>query len=149
LLGESHPLYEAFPNPPLYDLDRDGPYSFYVRVPDLPAFLLQVAPVLEENLSHSVAAGYSGTLELSFYSSGLRLEILRGRINSVQPWTPTPEKAGDAAFPDLTFLQLLFGFRSVQELSHAFPDCSPGRGDAKVLLQSLFPRRPSNLQPFC
>jgi len=26
-LGESHPLYESFPDPPLYDLDRNGHYS--------------------------------------------------------------------------------------------------------------------------
>jgi hypothetical protein len=148
-LGESHPLYEALPDPPLYDLDRDGPYSFYVRVPDLPAFLLHVAPVLEENLSRSVASGHTGTLELSFYSSGLRLEILRGRINGVKPWNPTAEFPGDASFPDLTFLQLLSGFRSLHELSHAFPDCSPGRGDPQVLLMALFPKRASNLQPIC
>ena len=146
-LGESHPLYEAFPDPPLYDLDRDGPYSFYVRVPDLPAFLLHVAPVLEENLSHSVAAGHTATLHLSFYSSGLRLEIRQGRINAVNPWTPTPENPGDARFPDLTFLQLLLGFRSLQDLGHILPDCSPGTGDTRILLQALFPRRPSNLQP--
>jgi GNAT superfamily N-acetyltransferase len=148
-LGESHPVYEAFPDPPLYDLDRDGHYSFYVRVPDLPAFLLQVAPVLEENLSRSVAAGHTATLTLNFYSSGLRLKILRGRINSVEPWDPTPEDTGDAAFPDLTFLQLLLGFRSLEELSHTFPDCSPGKGDTQVLLKALFPQRPSNLQPVC
>jgi len=148
-LGQSHPLYEAFPDPPLYDLDRDGPYSFYVRVPDLPTFLLQVAPVLEARLSGSVAAGHTATLALNFYASGLRLEILHGRINSAQPWNPTPENSGDAAFPDLTFLQLLFGHHSLAELSHNFPDCSPGRGDTQALLKALFPRRPSNLQPVC
>jgi hypothetical protein len=146
-LGESHPLYEAFPDPPLYDLDRNGPYAFYVRVPDLPAFLLRVAPVLEENLSISVAAGHTATLDLSFYSTGLRLEIRQGRIITVKPWTPTPENSGDAAFPDLTFLQLLLGFHSLPELSHTFPDCSPGGSDTQILLQTLFPKRPSNLQP--
>ncbi len=148
-LGQSHPLYEAFPDPPLYDLDRDGHYSYYVRVPDLPAFLLQVAPVLEERLSNSVAVGHTATLDLNFYSSGLRLEILHGRVNSAQLWNPTPEKPGDAAFPDLTFLQLLFGHHSLEELSHAFPDCSPGTGDTQALLKALFPQRPSNLEPVC
>ena len=148
-LGQSHPLYESFPDPPLYDLDREGDYSFFVRVPDLSAFLLHVAPVLEERLSHSVAAGHTATLELNFYSSGLRLEILHGRIYSIQPWNPIPENSGDAAFPDLTFLQLLFGHRSLQDLSRAFPDCSPGKGDTQALLRALFPRRSSNLEPVC
>ena len=146
-LGQSHPFYEAIPDPPLYDLDRDGSYCYYVRVPDLPAFLLQVAPVLEERLSNSVAAGHTATLELSFYSSGLRLEILHGRINRAEPWNPISENSGDAAFPDLTFLQLLLAHRSLEELSHTFPDCSPGRGDTQALLKALFPKRPSNLEP--
>jgi GNAT superfamily N-acetyltransferase len=148
-LGQSHPLYEAFPDPPLYDLDRDGHYSFYVRIPDLPAFLLQVAPVLEERLADSVAAGHTATLDLNFYSSGLRLEIVHGHLEGADLWNPTPENSGDAAFPDLTFLRLLFGHHSLEELSHTFPDCSPGGGDTQALLKALFPKRPSNLQPVC
>jgi len=148
-LGQSHPFYDAFPDPPLYDLDRDDHYSFYVRIPNLPSFILKVAPVLEERLSNSVAAGHTASLEISFYSSGLRLEILHGRLNSAELWNPTPENSGDASFPDLTFLQLLFGHHSLQELSLAFPDCSPGSGDTQAILKALFPQRPSNLEPVC
>ena len=143
-LGESHPLYEAVGDPPLYDLDREGPFSFYVRVPDLSAFVLRIAPVLEENLSGSVAAGHTAVLDLSFYSSGLRIEIRQGRLNSAYPWTPTPDNPGDARFPDLTFLQILLGFRSLQELSHSFPDCSPGNGDTQALLRVIHRIIPSS-----
>jgi len=96
-----------------------------------------------------VAAGHTANLDLRFYSSGLRIELRQGRITSTRPWTPTPENPGDASFPDLTFLQLLLGFRSPQELGRSFPDCSPGKADTQVLLQALFPKRPSNLQPTC
>ena len=106
---------------------------------------VQVAPVLEERLSNSVAARHTATLDFSFYSSGLRLEIPHGRINSAELWNPTPENPGDAAFPDLTFLRLLFGHHSLEELSHAFSDCSPGAGDTQALLEALFPQTP--LQP--
>jgi hypothetical protein len=146
-LGEHHPLYEVVPEPPLYRLDRHDHYSFYVRVPDLPGFLRHVAPVLERRLAASVAAGHTGKLEVSFYGSGLRIELERGRLSGVEDWSPTVEKEGDAAFPDLTFLQLLFGHRSLDELDSAFSDCSPGEGDARVLLRALFPRRPSDLWP--
>jgi hypothetical protein len=148
-LGEHHPLYDAIPEPPLYRLDRHGHYSFYVRVPDLPGFLRHIAPVLERRLAASVAAGHTGELEVSFYGSGLRLELERGRLTKVGDWSPTVEERGDAAFPDLTFLQLLFGYRSLDELDRAFADCSPGKGDARVLLRALFPRRPSELRPVC
>ena len=149
VLGEHHPLHEAVPEPPLHRLDRHGHYSFYVRVPDLPGFLRHVAPVLEQRLAASVAAGHTGELEVSFYGDGLRLELERGRLSGVEDWSPTVEEEGDAAFPDLTFLQLLFGYRSLEELDRAFADCSPGGGDARVLLSALFPRRPSDLWPVC
>ncbi len=146
-LGDHHPLYEAIPEPPLYNLDRHNHYSFYVRVPDLSRFLRHVAPVLERRLTASVAAGHTGELEVSFYESGLRLVLERGRLNGVEGWSPKVEEPKDAAFPDLTFLQLLFGHRSLEALDLAFADCSPGNGDARVLLGALFPRRPSDLWP--
>jgi Acetyltransferase (GNAT) domain len=147
VLGEHHPLYETIPGPPLYRLDRYSHYSYYVRVPDLPGFLRHLAPVLEKRLDASVAAGHTGEIKVSFYGSGLRLELESGRLSKVEDWSPTVEETGDAAFPDLTFLQLLFGHRSLDELDRAFADCSPGEGDARVLLKALFPRRPSELWP--
>lgn len=149
VLGDHHPIYEAIPEPPLYRLDRRDHYSFYVRVPDLPGFLRHIAPVLERRLAASVAAGHTGKLDVSFYGGGLRLELERGRLSKVNDWSPTSEEEGDAAFPELTFLQLLFGYRSLEELDRAFADCSPGKGDARVLLEALFPGRPSDLWPIC
>jgi GNAT superfamily N-acetyltransferase len=148
-LGEHHPLYDAIPEPPLYRLDRNDHYAFYVRVPDLTEFLRHVAPVLERRLAASVAAGHTREVKISFYGDGLRLELERGRLGAVKQWSPSVEDSGDAAFPDLTFLQLLFGHRSLGELDHAFADCSPDEGDARVLLEVLFPRRPSALWPVC
>lgn len=149
VLGEHHPIYEVISEPPLYRLDRHDHYSFYVRVPDLPGFLRRVAPVLEKRLAASVAAGHTGKLDVSFYGGGLRFELERGRLSKVNDWSPTVEEEGDAAFPDLTFLQLLFGYRSLEELERAFADCRPGSGDARVLLNTLFPGRPSDLWPVC
>jgi hypothetical protein len=148
-LGERHPLYDAIPEPRLYSLDRNDHYAFYVRVPDLPEFLRHIRPVLERRLAASVAAGHTGEVKVSFYGGGLRLELERGRLSAVERWSPTVEDGGHAAFPDLTFLHLLFGHRSLEELDHAFAECSPGEGDARVLLGALFPRRPSALWPVC
>src|SRR5829696_10097784 len=148
-LGEHHPLYDAIPEPPLYRLDRNDHYAFYVRVPDLPEFLRHVGPVLERRLEASVAAWHTGEIKVSFYGGGFRLELEGGRLSAVEHWSPTVEEEGNAAFPDLTFLQLLFGHRSLEELDRALADCAPGRGDARVLLGALFPRRPSALWPIC
>jgi hypothetical protein len=103
--------------------------------------------VVEDTATGAVVS--SGRLKVSFYGGGLLLELKRGRLNRAEGWSPTDEDEGDASFPDLTFLQLLFGYRSLEELDHAFADCRPGGGDARVLLAALFPRRPSDLWPVC
>jgi hypothetical protein len=48
-------------------------------------------------------------------------------------------------FPDLTFLQLLFGFRALEELEPAFPDCVVRTNEARALLDALFPKTPSDV----
>lgn len=138
-LSEEHPVYHA--------LERElriafHPYAWYVRVPDLPAFLRHIAPVLERRLANSVMAGHSGTLRLNFYTSHLTLVFERGKLVEVGRYEPKSMDEGDGRFPDLTFLQLLFGYRSLDELDHARADCYVNN-EAAVLLKILFPKKPS------
>lgn len=140
-LGARHPAYEAA----AYLLPtHHEPYAWYLRMADLPGFLRRIAPVLEDRLQGSVAAGHSGDVKLSFYRDGVRLVFEEGRLTEVAPWIPTPEDAGSAAFPGLTFLQLLFGYRTLDELRYAFADCA-AREEARPLLAVLFPERASNV----
>ena len=99
------------------------PYAWYLRVPDLPGFLNHIKPALEKRLAESIAVGHSREIKISFYRDGLRLVIEKGKLTAIEPWKPTPEDGGVIAFPDLTFLQLLFGYRSYDELDHSFADC--------------------------
>jgi hypothetical protein len=141
LIGRAHPL-NAVLGPSLAPL-VEPPYAWYIRVPDLPAFLQLIAPALEQRLASSPAAGYSGELTINFYRSGLRLVFEAGRLLSIGPWSAPAYNANpDAAFPALVFLQLLFGYRSLAELRHAFPDVLAGSA-AEPLLNALFPARPS------
>ncbi|MGH2559532.1 MAG: GNAT family N-acetyltransferase [Thermomicrobiales bacterium] len=140
-LGEQHPVYETIPD----RLPQVGtPYAWFVRVPDLLAFVRHIAPALEARLAASAQSGYTGDIRVSFYRSGLRLRFHDGRI-TVEAWTPTGVEEGDSFFPDPTFLQLLFGFRSLAELQHAFPDCFATTDDARALLPILFPKKPSDV----
>ena len=134
-----HMIYQALD-------DRLTPYrgwTRYIRVADLPAFLLHIAPVLEQRLSESDMSGFDGDLLISFYKGGLRLQFENGKLTTAEDWTsPTIDEGHDAAFPDLTFLKLLFGYRSLAELRDAFPDCWVNR-KAILLLNVLFPKQPS------
>lgn len=112
---------------------------------DLMQFVHRIAPVLERRLLESAAEGHTGELMLSFYGSGLRLRLEAGRLAEAAAWQPANNQDGDAAFPGLTFLQLLFGYRSLGELRDAFPDCLARSDDARALLQALFPKQASRI----
>ena len=73
-----------------------------------------------------------------------------GSIDSVEPWGPTrgnrwaSQRQFDAIFPGLVFLQLVFGFRSTDDLEYAFADCRAGVGETRALLEAMFPKGASN-----
>jgi hypothetical protein len=140
LLEHDHPLYEAIPDT-LTESQR--PNEWYVRVPDVPAFLRLVAPVLERRLAGSVAGGYSGDVRLNFYRDGALLSFEDGQLERTEPWAHPDRHAASASFPELTFLQALFGHRSLDELAAIFPDCSARTEEGRVLVNALFPKRPS------
>ncbi|MCB0118484.1 MAG: hypothetical protein KDD72_05615, partial [Anaerolineales bacterium] len=143
-LGEHHPVYEVLDDKlPA----KRNPYAFYVRVPDISAFLERVKPALEKRLADSVAAGYTGDLRLSFYNSGIHIKFEHGNITAIETMKIEDDTEIDAYFPDLTFLHLLMGHRSFDELRHAFTDCYPQNNAARVLLKSLFPKRLSDVYP--
>lgn len=121
------------------------PYAHYVRVADLPGFLRLIGPVLEDRLLAAGLAGHDGELKLGFFRSGCRLVFAGGRLVASEPWLPGPGNYGDATFPDLTFLQLLFGYRDLSELEYAFPDCGARADTSHALLMALFPKQASDV----
>jgi hypothetical protein len=143
-LGERHPAYATIKErlPDVHDS-----YAWYVRVPDLLGFLNHIKPALEKRLAESIATGYSGEIRINFYRSGLRLGIDHGQI-TIEPWKPGPHPdEGNIAFPNLTFLQMVFGYRSYEELHYAFPDCWCDGDHVRVLINTLFPKKTSNIYP--
>jgi len=142
-LGRQHPAYNIVENwlPQVRE-----PYAWYIRVPDLLDFLRIITPVLEERLARSVMVGYSGELKLNFYRDGVKMLFDKGMITKVVPWKFPGNEWKSAKFPDLTFLQLLFGYRSFAELDAAYPDCGT-QHEFKLLLNALFPKQTSAVWP--
>jgi predicted acetyltransferase len=137
-LGERHRLYEAMGR----DLERlDRLYAWYIRVPDVQAFLMHVQPALEARLAKSVLAGHNGALKLNFIASQLKVRFERGKLVAIEPYEPAHFFDGDVLLPDYTFLHLLFGHRTVDELNHIRKDCYAGNSEAAVLLGCLFPKQ--------
>ncbi|MDP9472794.1 MAG: hypothetical protein M3Q71_19375 [Chloroflexota bacterium] len=116
-------------------------------MPDLPRFLRHLAPVLEARLAAPVAAGHSAEIFLGFYGGGFRLFLVDGSLADVEVWEPLDGDKVGASFPWLTFLQVLFGYRSLSELEHAFADCRVHTEETRILLDALFPEQPSHVWP--
>lgn len=144
-LGTEHPVYQV-----LHDrlVEKHPPYTWYLRVPDLPGFIRLIAPVLETRLEQSVFCGHSGEFLVTFYKNGMRLKIENGQLVTCESWQPRQTNQPlMAAFPGLTFLQLLFGYRTLDELHYAFPDCWYASDEIYGLLGILFPKRSSDVWP--
>lgn len=144
LLGAQHPVYEA--------LGRDlpsvnPPYAWYMRVADLLGFLNHIKPALEKRIAASIAAGHSREIKISFYRDGLKLVIEKGSISAIEAWKPSPEEEGAIAFPDRTFLQILFGYRSYDELHQSFADCWCNSEEVRALIDILFLKKLSDVFP--
>lgn len=120
-------------------------YAWYLRVADLAAFLHRIGPVLERRLANSILIGHTGELRLDFYTEGLRLAFEEGRLAEAENLPPGVEKP-QAGFPPGTFLALLFGYRSLDDLRRAYPDVW-AEGEAQMLLEALFPPHPSWVLP--
>ncbi len=72
----------------------------------------------------SVFAHSSGSLDIDLYRDGVRLVVEGGRLVAIDSWrAPVPEDESTAmGSPPLTFVQLLLGYRSLDELTTMFPD---------------------------
>lgn len=145
MLGRTHPLYTVLDN--MVVLRSVPPYAWYLRVPDVPAFIRHIAPVLEARLAKSILTGYTGEVKIDFYRSGLHIAFGQGKLTSVEPWrAPAYGDEADAGSPPLVFLQLLFGYRSLAELRAFFPDVWAS-ARTTLLIDTLFPKQPSVVHP--
>jgi len=144
MCGAEHPAYEALGRvlPSVYE-----PYAYQIRVPDLSGFLNHIKPALEKRLAESIAAGHSCDIKISFYRDGLRIVIEKGLLVTIERWMPSPEEGGEIAFPDLTFLQMLFGYRGYDELHTSFADCWCDPEEVRILMNILFPKKLSDVFP--
>jgi GNAT superfamily N-acetyltransferase len=140
-LGSTHPVYEVLGDE--LARSKELPYAWYVRVKDLPAFLMHIAPALEKRLTTSPVAGYTGEMKLNFYRGGLHMVFEQGRLTVVEPWrAPASNSDAHGGFPPLVFLQVLFGHRSIEALRQAFPDVWVN-DETLPVLKALFPTRTS------
>jgi hypothetical protein len=138
-LGDTHPVYDIIRS----RLPRKTPsYTYFMRVPDIPAFIRHVAPVFEDRLAGSIFAGHTGELKFNFYRNAFKMTFAEGKVGA-ESYTPTHQDDGDVFFPAHTFLHLLFAHLELDDLERVFPDCWAASDEARALTKTLFPRQDS------
>ncbi|MEI7768767.1 MAG: GNAT family N-acetyltransferase [Chloroflexales bacterium] len=115
-------------------------YAWQVRLPDPPALLRKLAPALEARLAGGPFAGLSRDLRIGLYRSAITLRFRGGRLAAVEP--VAPGGPSDLRLPPPLLAPLLFGWRSLDELGHAYPDVIAG-GVERLLVETLFPPSPA------
>jgi len=141
LFARSHKIYDLLGNS--LQQPRD-PYAWYLRVPDVIGFIDMIRPVLNQRLADSACSGFCGKLTLMHDHKGIEISFDKGVISSVTASSQPNWSEYDAVFPGLTFLQLLFGYRSKGELEWSFADFYTS-DKADILLPALFPVQPSRV----
>ena len=121
-------------------------YAWYIRVVDPVKLIQDLKPVLEARLISSRANRFTGQLHISFYQkTGLLIKFEEGCIIEVTNEAPAIDKE-DAAFPYHTFLNVVFGHRSISDLNAVFSDAYANR-KGTILLETLFPKKSSWIMP--
>ena len=139
-LGMDHPSYVTLPRNSV----TENNHAWFIRVPDLVAYLRHIKPALEKNLEGSVAQSYSGEFRVNLFRNGLKLRISKGKITEISDWVPQDVFAGNPRFPDLIFLQLIFGWRRFRSLAKEYPDVY-GDKQAAIVFDCLFPSFTGNI----
>jgi hypothetical protein len=146
-LGSAHPMYDAMGNEMA---PRVIPaYAWYVRMPDVAAFIRRITPELEARIARSFLAGFTGTPRIDLYRSSLELRFERGKLHAVEVLRDTLAEEDETCVlrcPPINFPQLLLGYRSLDELRHIFPDVRV-KDDRQLLVNTLFPKQHSNVDP--
>ena len=148
-LQPDHPAYVfddgALGHPP------ERQYGWYVRVPDVAAFMQKISPALEARIGATLHAGITGNVEIRVDRDRVTIRFENGRITSVEHQEAVHREnasgvwMASARFPGQTFLPVLFGFRSVAETIAAHTDANAGSKSSRHLMETLFPKRSSDL----
>jgi len=146
-LRDGHPIYKILAETMKYSINSEAPLAWYVRVGDVAAFIKHVAPVLEERISNSFITGYTGTLKINFYSigCGLVFSFEKGKLVSAENESISQQ---EVAFPIEYFKQLIFGYKSLDELRSFSPEIQV-TNEARIVLDVLFPKHESYIFSIC
>lgn len=126
------------------------PYAWYVKIPSLKMFLEKITEVLEKRLEKSRYQGLDAIIRINNYKTGIGLIFQNGKLKSITELSmeeiQNSKQPFDLQIPPDIFIQLLMGYRTIDELEAITFDviCT---SKMKSLLNILFPKVKASLTP--
>ncbi len=118
------------------------------RVPDLPRLINRIAPVLAQRIAASAWRELTEDLIINTYREAYRLRFAQGRLAGADALgfvdTSMGADGGDLCIPPEALVRLILGYRTLDELTDAWPDIIVKR-ERRNLFETLFPRLSSYL----
>lgn len=119
------------------------PAQWLLRITDIPAFFIKIAPVLEKRIAASGCSGITGDITINLYKQAYRLGFKDGRLIEAENIgfkdASMGADGGDLCIPHDAFVRLVFGFRTLEQLIDAWPDIVIKQA-SRDLIDVLFPR---------
>jgi len=117
--------------------------QWLLRLTDLRRLLEKMGPLFTARLQAAGWGGFTGSLSLNLYRRAYALEFDASRLDAVRDLNFVDASmgadGGDVCIPPEAFTRLLFGYRSLEALTDAWPDISI-KPAARPLIEVLFPR---------
>ncbi|HEY3342058.1 MAG TPA: GNAT family N-acetyltransferase [Anaerolineae bacterium] len=113
-----------------------GTYAWQIYIPDRVTLLRTIGPALERRVQHSIFAGCTRNLTLSFFRQTIRLSFISGKLTQVTDQEFNEE--ADAHIPPLAFVPLVLGYRSFDEQHKAYPEMGVS-AKQRLFVETLFP----------
>lgn len=116
--------------------------QWLLRIPSISRLLQKMAPLFESRLKKAGWGNLSNRLVVNLYHNAYGLGFESGQLNEVNEIgfvdTSMGSDGGDLNIPPDAFTRLIFGYRTLSQLSDAWPDIFI-RSEARPLVEILFP----------
>jgi hypothetical protein len=140
-LGETHPAYSVFGG---FHKKKLLSELGFVKVRNIPRFLIGISGVLSDRLQNSPYAHYSGSFVLAVHNKNeaYRLTFEDGNLINV---LPVEQEHGEVDIERDRVIQLLFGRISPEDMEREYSMFYFRNYDLRKLFEILFPKQQSHV----
>ena len=141
MLGKAHPVYTVFKG---FYHQKSLPEFGYVKVRNIPKFLMSVSQILNDRLEKSPYAHLTSSFTVAMRNNGeaYKFDFVGGKLHDV---TPINKNFGQVYIERDKFIKLLFGRTSPIGIEGEAYENNYENEDFRNIFEILFPKMPSHI----